>query len=684
MKLFHFFALITLTLTSSALAQATDYTREIDALLPNMGSENPAEQKDPQQKLQDLVLVASRPGAETERLALAKALADKLGASTPKLARVWMLRQLERIGRAEAVAAIAEALKDTDPLVRDSARRALAANPAPEAGQVLIAALAAATDAPWRIALINALGYRADSAAVAALLKPAADDNDDIRSAALIALATIGDKSAADALAAAQGKGSAPAQRIAVDSYLRLADRLTAKGDQTTALAIYRKLLGSADPIKCAAIIGVGRAGSTEDLPVIFTALADQDAKVWGAALEALALMNAKEVTASIADKTKTSSGQLKALLIRALAARNDKSVMGIFAAAATDADQAVRVEALKALGTLGDAAAVPVLLKAALGAGPTQETARASLQTLKGADVDAALVAALNSTDTASEVMRTLAARRSVSATDAILKMAQGSDAAVRVEALKALAELADAKAIGQLVTILTAAAGNQERDEAAKALAAVARRGSVDNSAQPVLAALAQAQGQTRLTLLAVAGRIGGNNALAAVTAAVKDNDPAVRDAAVRALADWPDMTAVDDLLKLAADPATSETHHVVALRGGLRLAGQRDNQNQAQRMNIFAAVLKIARRTDEKRQALGGLGDFRDQNAIALVQPYLDTDLKEEAAAAAVKIARANNNPRPQLKPIMQKVLEISKNNNTRRDAQDVINKIDQRGR
>jgi len=37
----------------------------------------------------------------------------------PRRARIWLLKQLERIGREECVEAVAKMLDDQDPLVRD-------------------------------------------------------------------------------------------------------------------------------------------------------------------------------------------------------------------------------------------------------------------------------------------------------------------------------------------------------------------------------------------------------------------------------------------------------------------------------------------------------------------------------------------------------------------------------------
>ncbi len=79
--------------------------------------------------LQKVTFRASRPGAEQERAALSKVLAAKLSADAPTPAKVVLLRHLQRIGRDEAVKAVAGRLGDGDALVRESARRALASWP---------------------------------------------------------------------------------------------------------------------------------------------------------------------------------------------------------------------------------------------------------------------------------------------------------------------------------------------------------------------------------------------------------------------------------------------------------------------------------------------------------------------------------------------------------------------------
>ncbi len=363
--------------------------------MPDMGNENPDRRGGPQAMLERIAFHASRPGAEADRAACSKAIAARLGPQSGRSGRAWLLRQLERIGRQEAVPQVARLLADQDALVRESARRALQKNPSNEANTALQEAVGSA-DAPPGAALINALAERRDPSNLNTLRHEAESGDNGVRTAAVIGLAKLGNASGLAAIESAMNRGTPRARRIAGDCRLQLADVLVAQADRAAALSIYKKMLGSQGAGKCAGIIGIGRSGSAGDLPILWDAVADRDVKVRGACVEALCLLQGNQVTQAIAAQVKTATPEAKLALLQALARRGDKSTVSVFIAAAKDADEAVQVAALAGLGTVGNPSAVPLLLQAAAGGGEPQEAARQSLQTLPGADVDQAIVAAL------------------------------------------------------------------------------------------------------------------------------------------------------------------------------------------------------------------------------------------------------------------------------------------------
>lgn len=662
------------------------YNAVIEALMPDMGNEDPGKRGGPQGRLERIAFHACRPGAEAERAACAKAVAARLGPDAGPLGRVWLLRQLERIGRAEVVPQVARLLGDADALIRESARRALQKNSSKEANAALQEALGSAGEPAWRVAILNALAERRDPSNLSLLLKDTTSGNDDVRSAAVIGLAKLGDKSAVGPVEAAMKKGSAAARRIATDSYLTLAAALAGKGDKATALGMFKKLLSAEGALKCAAVIGVGRAGGPADLSTLIDALADDDPRLRGACVEALAMLEGKGVTAAIAGKVKTAKVEVKPALLQALARRGDKTTIPTFVAAVEDADETVKVEALRGLGTIGDAGATPLLLKVAATEGKPQEAARESLLRLPGANVDKALLAAMGNADPKIrvEVVRSLSARHVVAATQTLLKSAEDADGGVRNESLKALGAVAPTEALSAVAAVLIKTEDGGARNEAANALINIANRDEdLEKRSEPVLKALAGAQGEAKLSLLGVLGRIGGQKSLEAVRAAVKDADEKVVDAAIRAMAEWPDATAAADLLDVAKTAAT-ETHQVLAIRGYVRVCRIRTDRPAAETAKMLAAGLAAAKRPDEKKQALGGLRDVRDILALEAVVPCMGDDaLKEEAASAATRIGREIWNKNPEaVKAAMEKVLEVSKNDGLKREAKEALDRAEQK--
>ncbi|MCX5654483.1 MAG: hypothetical protein NTY65_07545, partial [Planctomycetota bacterium] len=125
---------------------------DLATLVPDSAGDDLKKRANAMKAIEVLALSAARPGAEAERAAVSQALAAKLVPATPQLARVWIIRQLQLIGKAEVVPVLTGLLDDKEVLIRESARRALQYNSSAEAGAALRAALDKAADPAWKIA----------------------------------------------------------------------------------------------------------------------------------------------------------------------------------------------------------------------------------------------------------------------------------------------------------------------------------------------------------------------------------------------------------------------------------------------------------------------------------------------------------------------------------------------------
>ena len=202
------------------------------------------------------------PGNEALRAEACGLMAAKLGPGTPVPTRIWLLKQLERLGDGPCVDAVAAALDDGDPAIREAARRALAAIPAPEAGGKLRAKLASTADVQLKIGLLGALGYRAESAGLTTLARELDNANPAVVVAAAKALGKIATPEAAQALSTARGKAAGESRLWIDDSLLLSADKLLKSGKKSDAAAIYRDLSKPEEPrsIRVAALKGLLQA----------------------------------------------------------------------------------------------------------------------------------------------------------------------------------------------------------------------------------------------------------------------------------------------------------------------------------------------------------------------------------------------------------------------------------------
>lgn len=624
------------------------YTQVLRSLLPQIGSEKMEEQQGPQQTFQEICWHASRPGAEEERSAVCKAVVSFLKADTPSAAREWLVKQLGYVGREESVEALSVLLADKEAAIAERACRALQRNPAAVAGEALRLALEAAQTPQWRVALINALGFRNEAANAAALRKYAADDDDDIRCAALQALASLGDRESASLMAAAMEKGSKRAQAEATDAYLKLADVLSGANDRQAALGIYRRLLNSTGHVRCAAVLGIGRAGGLNELPLLFEALADKEAKVQGAARGALAFLPAKEVNTAITEKLKAASADFKVTLLEALADSKDPGILPVLIEAAKDAEKKVRLTAIRAMGGLAAEGAIPVLIETITHAADEEvEAAQDTLALIPGGGVVRAVEKALDGAAPKGRVqlVRALASRPSEKVMALLRKSATDADLSVRVESLNVMTRFAQAKDVPFLLARLLARKDEKEQAACHEAITAVCRRVPDKNVViDEINAKYRNASKEVQLALLPVFGLVGGEEALAAVRSAWASKDAEIKNAALQALVEWPDALVAEDLLAIAREGGNLR-HRRLALRGYLSVVGMPDAFPPATALRMYQTAMEVAPGVEEKKLVLAGIGGLKDVKALEAAEGFLgDGPLRVDAATALLRIADA----------------------------------------
>ena len=659
--------------------------KDLDTLVPESAGDDLQKRANAMKAIEVMALNAARPGAEAERAAVSQALAAKLVPATPQFARVWIIRQLQLIGRAEVVAVLTGLLDDKDALIRESARRALQYNPSTEAAAALRAALDKASDPAWKIAMINAVSQRKDAAGIAAIAKLAADKDEAVAAAALDGLGTIGTADAAKAIAAVRATVPAKLKALANDDYLRCGDQLLKDGQKDAAAAIYQAVYVPAEPVavRLAALRGLVLAKGAAAIPLIGEVLAGKEEAMKAVALSFVQEVPGPEGTAAIVTLMPKVAAADQATIIAVLGRRGDASGKAAVLEAAKNADAGIRTAAYGALGSLGGAAEIGLLAEAAAkGADAESDAARMALVQLRGQDINTAMAAAVAKGDpkARAELLKAVAARKAVEAAPAVLTATGDADGTVRLESIKAMESIGTEQSLPALIAVLVRTQVGDEQQAGEKSLLAIcARAAGKDACLQAVLGALPGAKMPARGSLIKALGKFGGPKALGAVKAALVDTDAAVHEAAVRSLADWPDMDAAPCLLSVAKTDAKT-TNQVLAIRGYLRLAGLPE-RTVAERVAMSREALAVAKRPDEKKLVLTVLAETNSPEALAMASPMLeDNSLKNEAATAVVKIAKLlGNKITADAKPALEAAKGISKDKRIIADADDALKKI-----
>ena len=623
---------LALTLVAGASEQA------VNDLIPRLAAPNVEERLAPQNELQAMAAKASRPGAESERLALARILAAKAAdGSVPQPARVSIVRQLEYIGAAESVPALTSLLNGGDAELRECARRALAVNSAADAGQTLREALAKGGESAWRIGLVDALGQREDGSAVSLITRELGDPA--TAQAASLALGRIGTESAIAELWKAAEKDLPGANQALAEAAGRLATKGKSKAAEAICVRLLKKDLPA--PIKGGALVTMARVAPNEAKPLIREALAGNNSRLQTAAISAARIAFGKSTSPTLAEWYPKLNPATKLLVLRELDSSAEKLVLGALA----DADESVRLVALETLGRVGGAASVPVLLKSAADSpAPFQRVANASLTRISGPGVDAALQQLAGSGDAGfrAAAIRTMGDRAQVAAVATLLKYAADTDSIVSGAACVSLGKLGGETEVEPVAKL----AMSGSVPEADAALGSILSRIENKDAAATKLAAMSQQADNSHVAVLFGAmATLGGRTAMQAVLEKTSSADDGVKDAAIRALANWPDFAAVKPLLEFAAKSDTSKVHQVLALRGVARLARSSEQEAPANRVAAAQMVMKAAQRDEEKKEAIATLGAIVSPEAVAALKPLLaDPAMKAEAAQAGINLAQS----------------------------------------
>jgi HEAT repeat protein len=562
-----------------------------------------------------------------ERVALEQELLDVFNASGTSLeGRRLACRMLRFCASEQCVPVLAPKL--TDPDLSAFVRLVLQGLESGKADAALIAALPKA-ERKLKPGIIGTLGQRPGSPeAIAAIVPYLKKGDQDILTAAIIALGNIGGIEAALALS-----------RVKVDPHLQniwghALLRCTGAMNPEDAARIYQRFITEKNPedLRAAALASMVRNAPNTSFELLSPYLVSESTRLRTTAAGLLPEIS----TAELVDGLPEMKPEIQLLVIDILAARKAAAAEDRMLRLAQASDEAVRIAAIGALAELGTDQSLELLVELA----PNDNAAFRALCRSSAAGADDAILKALESAGDDAQTSRyveCLAERKSRIALPALIEIAGKDWSRSGKAAIDGMARLVAEQDFSAYVDLMMETDDKKKLQALEASIAAGAQRlPDADGCSAPLIQALNKADGETKYSLLRSLGSIGGDASRNVLVESMTSNDPAVKDAAVRGLSSWPSLDAAPQLLELAGS-ADDSTHQVLALRGYIRLANTLHDGPQALEMCKKAAA--VTDRPAELKTVISCAAKYPLPEVLEFLTQMLDNEAVFNEAASAI---------------------------------------------
>jgi HEAT repeat protein len=609
--------------------------------------------------------------ARETRSACAARLASLLeSADTTPAARQYICQQLRQVGTAAEVPVLARLLGKDE--TSEIARHALEAITGPESLAALRGALTK-VHGNLQVGVINSLAARRDASAVPQLQVLADDQDATVAAAAIWGLGQIATEEAATFLIAraAQVEGPVP-QGLAVP-LLRCAEARAAAGKPEQAQAIYTRLsaAGQVPGVRRAALTAQLCSNGAPPAEMVLAWLADEDIDRRLVAASQLATLTDVQLDSAANGLGGLPPASQRALM-EVLALRRGRNVLPLALSFARSDQPALRIAGVRCLGEIGDVSVIPLLIDALASDGELAAAAQQSLTALPRQEVGTAMLQALATRqEIRGGVIEVLKSLRYYEAIDPLVAIAARNDPAEFGPALDGLRGIADPDEhdLPRLLRLLLGTAPGKHREEVEKTILIVCEKSpDASSRAKPVLAALGKLPKADSATYLPLLGRLGGAEVLAKVEPALQALDPQLRDAAVRALCNWPSADVSEGLLGLATT-AENAAHRRMALRAYVRVVSLKSDRPEQQTLNMLQQAMKLAKAAEDRQLILERAATVRTMESVEWIASYLaDRTVNQSACQALVELAHHRFLRQPNMDrfgPLLDRVSQISEN-------------------
>ncbi len=577
------------------------------------------------------------------------AICKAIGNAKDDEVKDFLLQELQYVARDEAVSVVCNYLLNNR--LCDPAARVLVRINSELSKKALSEALLKA-DVVKQITLVEALGEMRYSSFAEKIRMMSTTPDMNLKKTILRSLAEIGDIQSASLLATEVEKSKYSFESTdAVGSYLLFLKRVAENGNSTfvenTCLNILKNK-GIPVYIQSAALQLLAENAGEKAIPELMNALksADKDYRIASQSL--LGTLFTPGVSRQVQKIIKsTKNDDLKAELIRLLATQNDQSAFPLLLKMLKSDNKQVKLAAINAVAKTGQAEAIAPITK--LVKSGSDEVIAAAKTALLGIDNDGVADAAAACIPQVSGTARCalieiIAKRQAIRHGDLIVREAENSDPLIKLAAAKALPFVVKSGDEAKITALLNKAFDEKEISALQDALFAAIQSSGKQSEQVASVVSMMEKTGDKQSRYYNVFAKIGGIEALSVVERKFETSGSVQKEAALKALSNWSDYTALDALCRISRNNPSGKFHDVAL---DSYIAGINKSWNTAeQKVLMFRNAMEFATSVNQQKQILQGISKNSTLPALIFTSKYFDnSDLQQTAVQSVFAIVLAN---------------------------------------
>lgn len=600
----------------------------------------------------------SAQGMEVQRLVTSNAYIKALDMVGDREIRAFIIRQLEILGKDEAVAKLSAYLNDES--LSGPAAAALSAIDTPSSKKALLDALNASSDDKSAESIILAVAKLKIADAENTLKRLLDTTNPEKRKTVLYALSQTGSKASLPELAVAAEKDNYSMRKDGGnEAYIALIKRVLSQGDTKEAEKAATDLMKKAEKAgqvqtRQAALEILLKAKPAEAGKLLQNALKDNNRIYRYAALSYASDCADSSMYGELIKSLKKAKPEVQLDVLNWLGQECDtqnkcdaiKPLVNETAISyLTTGNSDIRKASADILAKTADRKAIAALAYLLNDADPKMvEMAKNALSSTKG-DISSVVVPVIATANTTGKVvgLQLLAQRKSSANAATVFGLLDSGSPDVKTAAYTALKDVVSENDLPKLYSLLEAA-DQENAPFVQQATASALQSYPADKRYETILARMNQTGKEKQYLYYPVLASTGDTKALEIIAGGFSKEEGAAKDAAFQALLDWKDINVADELLAICKNQSDilyfdRAINRYVQLVSDPKLTGEN-------RRLFLNNALDISRTDAQKNTILNRMGNTGSYLGILKAGEYLDNKATQQSAAQAVmNIALAN---------------------------------------